>query len=137
MGKLINFECHTEPETTLFQQEIDVLVEVIGEVMRGFSEQPNKGTCIIDGQKYGEEARCLVRFNLPEGIYRRQFFRIYEKTSDRMAEEAINNALSYPDNSRYTKTCDREDSQKMQSGIYQDGELKVLNLNTTAVPLPI
>jgi len=132
MGKLRNFECRVEPDATLFKQEVDVIVEVIEEVMKGFVENTNRGTCIIDGQKYGEDADLLIRFNLSDGSYTSQFPYKNSMTSDEMAEEAINNALIYPNqSSRYAKRYSKTSDTKMESGVYEDEELKVFVLNAT------
>lgn len=134
-----NLECNAEPETTMFQQEIDVLLAVIRETLDVIAPQAAKGTFILDGQKFGEDAKCILRFNLPGGTYYRNFFRIQERSSDMLAEDAIDELLALPRKSRYVS--DKPDLKRhitskqatsgnpVSSGIYQDGELKVLVLN--------
>ena len=131
MGKLINLETCVGPYVVLFQQEEDVIVELVSEYLIVHGD-PNEGTFILDGQKYGDDAKCLIRFNLRDGVFRQRFFRTYEKTSDTMAEEAIDHALLYPaEKSRYVGSSGPRPVAEMASGIYQDGELKVLVLNAT------
>ncbi len=132
MDKFTNLEFHSEPETTLFTQEIDVIQAVIDNILTSFAMYPDKGTFILDGQAKGQLAQCILRFDLAAGISRRNFFRTYERTSSEIAADSIDNALSWPKDSRYNFTEDRAlHFGWLPSGIYRDGELEVLVLNTT------
>lgn len=93
MGKFTNLEVHLEPETTLFQQEVDVILAIIDQVLSNLEQYPTKGTFILDGQKMGEKAYNIVRFNLQDGY---STYHRYGRNSDRAAEESINEILSYP-----------------------------------------
>ncbi|MDR1300591.1 MAG: hypothetical protein LBK50_02690 [Candidatus Nomurabacteria bacterium] len=133
MGKLeiTNLERHVAPETTMFPQEADVIVRIIIELIKN-DGGVDKGTFILDGQKNGREAKCLVRFNLKNGVSTHTFKRIHEKTSEQLAEESIDYAIAYPrPESRHVR-LELMGDKKMKSGVWQDGEHKVLVLNTTA-----
>lgn len=140
MQKFINLECHNEPETTMFPQETDLLQELIQGVLERTAPGVTRGTFILDGQKFGEEAKCILRFNLSEGSFHRNFYRIYRKTSDQMAEESIDEMLAIPGESRYIRRSEGEkqagckmtnNERSMINGPYRDGELLVLVLNAT------
>lgn len=127
MGNFINIEQHVEPETTLFEQEINAILAVIAKIGENFAQSPRRGTIILDGQKYGDKAKLLIKANYPGGTYQRRFFRIYQYDSDEMAARSINEVLKWPDpDSRYAHLFKQE---LPQSGIYRDGELLVLILN--------
>lgn len=141
-----NIKLYTEPETTLFHQEIDVIQAVVSRVLRHLQREylsvtnELKGTFILDGQKFGEEAKCILRFDLPDGQNHRQFHRTYEKTSAEMAEESIDELLKMPTASRYTDGYADErvflrkyicSCRDVRSGLWRDGELHAVNLNTT------
>ncbi len=51
----------------LFQEELDVILEVTLMTLNSFPHTPMQGTIILDGQKCGEEARCIFRANLSGG----------------------------------------------------------------------
>jgi hypothetical protein len=118
--KLQKFKCFPRPKGVLSQQEIDV-TEAITEALlcdpfvflRG-----TKGTCIIDGQKRGEDAKCLIRFNLFDGLHNAYIYSKKIRTSDDVAEESINNVLTYR-------------MELKESGIYQDDKSSTLILHTT------
>lgn len=92
MGKFTNLEIHTEPETTLFLQETDVILAIIDQVLSSFDTYPTKGTFILDGQKKSTKARaqCLLRFDLEEGISQSS-----HGTSADVAAGAINYMLQF------------------------------------------
>lgn len=129
-----------EPETTMFPQETEALLRVINTVLERFAPSATKGTFILDGQKFGEDAQCILRLNLSDGPYQRRLFGIYGRTSDEMAAAAIDELLALPEKSRYysegslPRHMTHEDiktAQDVSSGIYQDAELVVLVLNAT------
>lgn len=138
MQKFINLECHNEPETTLFPQETDLLQELIRGTLERVAPNATRGTFILDGQKFGEEAKCILRFNLPEGNYRYQpLLCAREKTSDQMAEESIDEMLAIPGKSRYinggrpVRHEISNDERNMTNGVYREDDLMVLVLNAT------
>lgn len=123
-------EFHPTPKT-LSKQEIDAILETVDCVLREFeAAYPTKGTLIIDGQARDRKAQCIVRLNLAEGAWRREFFRLYDRSSDDIATDSINNALSWPEKSRY-RLSEKKPLHYgwLPSGIYRDGELEVLALN--------
>lgn len=125
-----NLETHPEPQSTLFPQEINALLGVIQAYLQEYESRGYYGTCILDGQEYNEKAKCIFRFNLKGGPYRRKFFGMIDRTSDEIAEESINEILKPKVESRYARWLD--DSVKpLPSGIYRDGELEVLVLNAS------
>lgn len=131
MSEFTISEFHATPKM-LFRQEIDAILEVVNYVLRGFQSCSSKGTLILDGQAKDHEARCIVRLNLADGAYWKDFFHIYERTSDDIAVDSINNALRWPEESRYKLI--REKALHfgwLPSDIYRDEELEVLILNTT------
>lgn len=126
MGNFINLKSYVEPETTLFQPEVDVILAVIDQVLASFDTYPDKGTFILDGQKMGEKAKCIVRFNLEGG-----YCRPLEDTSDEITANAINNVLSWPHKPAYAYQGETKFFGQFPSGIYTHGRQKVLVLNTT------
>lgn len=135
---LINVEKHAEPETTLFPQETDLLLEILETMItRLLPHAITCGTFILDGQAYGDDAKLLLRGNFPGGVYQRQFFRIQERSSNDMATESIDEALNWPiSTSRLSHHFEKnyryiDERQFPESGIYRDGELIVLILNAS------
>ncbi len=129
MINFTNLEKHPNADT-LYPQEIDALLAVISYFCEG-RYSGDYGSCILDGQKDGGAANCIFRFNFPEGPYRRTFFRTYDRTSDQIAEDSINEMLCWPENpSRYRKSLENIPCP-VATGIYRDGEIEVLVLNTT------
>ena len=126
MGKFTNLEFFAEPKTTLSTQEINVLQAVVDNVLTSFEKYPTKGTFILDGQAKGQDAECILRFDLAEGDYR-----ICGYTSRDIAADSIDNALSWPEESRYQPKGRALHFSWLPGGIYRDEELVVLILNTT------
>lgn len=129
MGKFTNLEIHTEPETTLFHQESNLILAVIDQVLSSFDTYPTQGTFILDGQKRGEDAKCLIRFNLEDGVC--PPIAGFDDTSDDIATNAINAVLSWPAASAYGYKGEPNLFGQFSSGIYQHGRKKVLVLNAT------
>lgn len=134
MGKFINMEMVLEPESTLFQPEIDVILAVIDQVLTSFGHYPTRGTFILVGQKRGEAATNIIRFNLAdeesEGSRQEVYNDTYYSTSNSLAEAAIDEVLSWPENSVYDYQGEAKNFGLLPSGIYRCTELKVLVLNT-------
>lgn len=131
MSKFTISEFNATPKM-LFRQEIDAILKVVDSVLESFKDYPTKGTLILDGQAKDQDARCIVRLNLSDGIYRKRFFCLYDRSSDDIAADAINNALRWPEESRYHLAEERAlHFGWLPSGIYKDKELDVLVLNTT------
>lgn len=123
--KFFNYECYTEPETILYQKEADVITSIIQEILDNSSSVFRRGTCIIYGQRYGEDVKCLMRFNFSHKEYRHQFLCAY----DEIAEKAISEVLSH--SVKNNPQNDIELNAKTRSSIYRNGNHKVLILNTT------
>jgi hypothetical protein len=132
MGKFTNIEIHTEPETTLFPQEVNAILSVINQVLVSLSDHyPVRGTFILDGQKTGEEARCILRFDLEDGPAPYTIEATKDTSSDELAERAINSVLSWPEKwAPYPYTAEDEQSGQFSSKVYRRSELRVLVLNT-------
>ena len=92
MGKFTNLQTVTEPEATLFPQEIEAILAVIDQVLASFKQYPTKGTFILDGQKKSTKAKaqCLLRFDLEEGVSQSS-----RGTSADVAASAINYMLQF------------------------------------------
>jgi len=109
----------------LFQQESDVIVEIVLQALQTIDPKVCQGTFILDGQRYNEKAECLIRFDLPEGTtigVGNDFWERMGNSSSAIAEKAINTVL------------DDYESSNAPSGIFEFGEhkeLKVLILNAT------
>lgn len=128
-----DLECNPAA-STLYQEEIDVLMEVVGIVLECAGAEGVKGTFILDGQPNDGEAECILRFNLPGGTYHRRFFRVIGKSSTDMAEESIDELLKWPlEKSRYEplNTSVPVIGKRLLTGMYADGELNVMVVNTT------
>lgn len=126
MGTFTNLETHVEPETTLFQQEVDIILAVIDQVLATFDEYPTQGTFILDGQKMGEDAKCILRFNLENG-----FCQPMEDTSDDIVIRAIDDILVWPKYLTYGYHGEPNYFGQLPSDIYKYGRRKALVLNTT------
>lgn len=129
MGKFTNLEMYVEPDSTLFQPEIDALQAVVDQVLASFDLYPTKGTFILDGQKMGEEAQCILRFNLEDGMMLGRM--PCEADSDLLTARAINEILLWPENSCYEYRARAENFGQLPAGIYLHHELEVMVLNTT------
>lgn len=128
------------PTAPLYEQEVNLLLEVIDAVLARACPSVSRGTFILDGQKFGQEAQCILRFDLPQGTcdyFRKDHIKV---TSDELAEEAIDEILAMPNKSRYTdgNTPERmimhakiKTAQDVSSGTWRDNELEALVVNTT------
>lgn len=119
---------------TLYQEEIDVLMEVVGIVLECAGAKRARGTFILDGQPNDGEAECILRFNLPGWTYHRRFFRVVGKCSTDIAEESIDELLKWPlEKSRYEllNGLVPATGKRLLTGMYTDGELNVMVVNTT------
>lgn len=103
-----------------------MILAVIDQVLASFDEYPTQGTFILDGQKMGDEAKCIVRFNLEDG-----FCRPIEDSSDDIAAGAIDAVLAWPESPAYGYRGEAKFFGQLPSGIYQYGRKKALVLNTT------
>ena len=129
MSKFTNLKTFIK-ETTLYQQEVDVILAVIDQVLASFEQYPTKGTFILDGQEMGEDAKCIIRFNLEDGAYPLSGG-LEDCTSDDIATMAINDVLSWPEVPAYGYKGEARFFGQLPSGIYKRGRQKVLVLNTT------
>lgn len=119
-------------EDMLYQEEIDAVVAVLGELLELFGEhRPNQGTIVLDGQAKGEGAFNILWTNLELGAYRRYFFRTQERTSDAMANETIDAILYWPEKPLYGYEADKLRFGELPTMVYADGANKALVLNTT------
>lgn len=120
-------------QKTLFQEEIDVAVIALDEMQRFYGGFPNKGTIILDGQKKGMEAQCIMRMNLKNGTY--DVEQVMEgfpaRTSEILAEESIDAILTWPEKPAYGYAAQAVNFGEMETGIYVYGMKKVMVLNAT------
>lgn len=136
-----NLVYHCEPETTMFAEEIGLVLETVGNVLSTYIPNARRGTFIMDGQRYDDEAYCILRFNLIDGLFKyRPFGRLSEIDTDYMAAKSIDHLLAIPETSFYTDGNDQQsrvlrDSIKtardVKSGIWTRDDLCVLVLNAT------
>ncbi len=56
-------------DSTLYNQEIDVILDVIDHALGCLTAYPTKGTFSLKGQPKGQEAQCAIQFNLAEGAH--------------------------------------------------------------------
>ncbi len=116
---LKNFECYVEPDTTLFQQEVDVIVALVLKAIEKYNT--SYGTFILDGQKKGGELECLIRFDLPKGHLKRRVISVGSRGGAinfaALAANPINAIIGLPN--------------WEGSSIYIADENKLLVLNTT------
>lgn len=130
MHNLKDLEVNSHPQGRLHREEIQVLLEVIDFIVGKYTDGPLKGSCILDTQAKQQAAQCAFRFSLAEGEYRRQFFGLHDRTSSEIAKESINEILAYPEHSsRYDAILQFGAKRAIRSGVYRNGELKVLVLN--------
>lgn len=94
------------PDSALFQTEIDVITDLAGEVCRQAMPGITKGCCIIDGQTYGKEAKCIMRLTLPAGTGRGRLKPGKVESCSKIAEDTIDAALEYLTPSADTQTPD-------------------------------
>jgi hypothetical protein len=90
---LPNFRHNLTTENMLSAKEANLLTELVLDVLEHLGEDAQYGTFILDGQREGESAQCLLRFNLPKGIARFGNPHI-SHSSDELAEESINIILN-------------------------------------------
>lgn len=128
MGKFTNMQTFVEPETTLFQQEVDVILTVIDQTLAYLNLSPQQGTFILDGQKMGEDAKCILRFNWEAGASQPQ---TSERTSDQIAADSIDRILSWPEYLTYGYQGEAKYFGLLPSDIYRYGRMQVLVINTT------
>lgn len=127
-----NLEINTGSSAGLKQAELNALLAVQNEYLNEYYGEGSakKGTCILDCKPSLKKAECIMHYNLAGGPYTRLFFNTYIRTSDEMAADSIDEMLSsndpksrfYPKNIRITEA--------FNTGIYQDGELLVMVLDT-------
>lgn len=96
MGALKNLRCYTEPETTLFQQEIDVINEVVSAILMMYSGNPSKGTFILGGHKHDEAYQDFIFYNLSDGPASLRRGRVMV-SSDEVARATISTVMDLPD----------------------------------------
>lgn len=128
-----------EPETTLFPEEVDVILEMMVDILSFYAPGAGQGTFILDGQKYGDEAQCILRFNLPGGPYEYRPSGHFSRTdTDLLAAESIDQLLAIPGASLYISGDNEaelrasiETARDVKSGIWCKEDLCVLVLNAT------
>lgn len=124
-------------QKTLFPEEINALMAALHEMHCFCGGFPNRGTIILDGQKKGADAQCIMRMNLEKGNY--SFAQVYgdalSETSDGLAENSINAVLAWPEKSAYDYKAQTKNLEEMETGIYQNvarrTSKRVMVLNTT------
>lgn len=117
----------------LAQEEIDVVVAALEEMRCFYGGFPNRGTIILDGQKKGTEARCIMRMNLKNGTY--DVEQVMEgfpaRTSETLAEESIDAILDWPEKPAYGYAAQAVNFGEMETGIYVYDARRVMVLNAT------
>lgn len=143
MQTFTNVECHNYPETTMFPQETALIQELMQSILQKVAPGITRGTFILDGQKFGEEAKCILRFNLSQGCCHYYFGHNHSETSDQRAENSIDEMLAaYTGESLYIKynkdehqICHKitNGQHSMINGVYRydEDDLIVLVLNAT------
>lgn len=123
----------------LSQSDLEAVLATIESALEQLEVKNAGGTVILDGQIMGEEATCLMRFNLLNGYGFRQFQRKFGRTCSDLAAAAIDALLDWPETSYYWESerlvgmVDQAvRPEDLPSGIYCDGDLKVLLLNAGA-----
>lgn len=115
----------------------DVLLEVVARVLAELGATNAAGTFILDGQPYGGEAQCILRFNLSNsGFGLRRFFRQTGHTCTEVAEASIDEILEIEDESlHYFNGCEMLQKARLgatvSSWVYQNDVWQVLVLNAS------
>lgn len=91
--KLVNLSVTNEPRTTLFEEETDVLIEVITGIRDHISLTTTHGTIILDQLEFGAKAQCILRCNLEGGVLPVDS----DHDSDALAAAAIDLSLEVPE----------------------------------------
>lgn len=136
----------------------DVLLAVVARTLEELGAAYAAGTFILDGQRYGEDAQCILRFNLSNNCFGlREFFRQTCHTCTEVAEASIDEILEIEDRSMRIRWGDEppkgqmsiedmpdepvchfaeyellqraQDGLKVMSRIYQNDVWQVLVLN--------
>lgn len=124
-------------ESMLFAEEINALTAALHEMWCFCGGFPNRGTIILDGQRKGMDAECIMRMNLKEGNYSlaQVFGDAFSMTSEEMAEKSINVVLAWPEEPAYGYKAQTKCFGEMETGIYQNvvkrTSKRVMVLNTT------
>ncbi len=137
MTELQNLEMHAQVGV-LSEAELGLVLEVI-KMSAGGDLSAMAGTFILDAQPNGGEAKCLLRFDFPEGSYtlttcyavgtRQSFSRL--RTSEGLAEESIDAVLEWPRAGIFLE-LDRlyqSKAKQIPTGVYTEDEHTVLVLN--------
>lgn len=126
-----DLEAHVRPESALSQAEICVVHEAAGFYVERYASEA-RGTFILDGQKYGEEAQLITRFNLRNGIFKKPTYGNFRTSCERLTEIAIDEMLELAKNSCYRARFPRlnglENPEDVPSGIYQVEDFLVMVL---------
>ena len=121
----------------LSKEELDVLTEVLKSAL-GPDLGSMAGTFIMDGQADGQDAKCLMQLNLPEGNYSSVMsYAVGTKQccgithdSDRLAEASIDAVLAWPKAQVFRSLADLRDKvDRIPTGLYDEGEYLVMVLN--------
>lgn len=96
-----NVEIHNEPDTTLYEEETNVILKVVREMLMRVDPNATKGTFVLDGQPRGCEAACIVRLNLADGPGHCEVAPQRDMTSDEVARKVIDDYLDTPGGSMY------------------------------------
>jgi len=133
-----NLECHPEVGV-LSQRKLDLLLKAIDKTLASEVSDDLAGTFIMDYQKKGELAQCLLRFNLLAGPYMmRTCCDIGEgecygkgRSSDTLAENSIDGILEWPKGQSYRGLSAYQTTEEIPTGVYDEGDLLALVLNTS------
>lgn len=132
-----NLKVHCQPSDTLSYQEANAILAVIEEIMTSnLRNGATRGTFIMDGYKTGRVCECLLRGDLKDGPSTGYLLPFDAKQpSDILAEEAIDDALAYPDEegsvfAQYAFLP--EEDERLDPGIHSAGPLHVMTLDASA-----
>lgn len=90
-------------QKTLFPEEVNALMAALHEIHCFCGGFPNRGTIILDGQRKGGEAQCIMRMNLKKGNYglAQVLGDAFSMISDVLAEKSIDAILAWPEEPAY------------------------------------
>lgn len=132
-----DLEVHCQLGDALSYWEANVVLAVIEEILTSnLRDGTTMGTFIMDGYKTGHVCECLLRGNLKDGPSTGYLLPFDAKQpSNILAEEAIDDALAYPDKEGSVFAQHAflpEEDERIGTGIHSAGPLHVMALDASA-----
>ena len=95
-SELTKLTYHTQSEATLFSHEANVIVALTLGMLDKYWKSGKRGTFRLEGQKYGDNAVCLIRYNLSAGkmVWEKHYPKHYLHSSEERTALAIGTALN-------------------------------------------